>query len=97
MKNFKALRTDEGMEQATGKKCVYMSVDKIAEHLRGMGAGSHLIVGINRRGPDGKPMTGHWFNAFYDGEKIYTIDGQSGEIMDWPHDYGHVSEWCALV
>ncbi len=89
--------TDAAMEQATGKKCLYMTVDKIEEHLRGMGAGSHLIVGINRRLPNGKSIAGHWFNAFYDGEKIYTIEGQSGEILEWPHDYGYISEWCALV
>ncbi|MBQ3497962.1 MAG: hypothetical protein IJA87_02410 [Clostridia bacterium] len=89
--------TDVGMEQATGKKCVYMSVDKIGECLRSKGAGSHLIVGINRRLPNGQPVAGHWFNAFFDGENIYTIEGQSGEILDWPHDYGHISEWCALV
>lgn len=89
--------TDAAMEQATGKKCVYMSVDKIEEHLRQKGAGSHLIVGINRRLPNGKPISGHWFNAFFDGERIYTIEGQAGEILEWPHDYGYISEWCALV
>ena len=34
---------------------------------------------------------------FFDGENFYTIDGQSGEILDWPYDYGDVTEWCALV
>lgn len=89
--------TDAAMEQATGKKCTYMSVNQIEEHLRQKGAGSHLIVGINRRLPNGKPISGHWFNAFFDGEKIYTIEGQSGEILEWPHDYGYISEWCALI
>ena len=89
--------TDAAMESATGKKCTYMSVDEISEKLKSMGAGSHLIVGINRRLPNGKPISGHWFNAFYDGEKIYTLEGQSGKILEWPHDYGHISEWCALI
>ena len=63
-----------------------------------MGPGSHLIVGINRYPtPWGSPRAGHWFNAYYDGEKIYTLDGQSGDVLDWPYDYGDISEWCALI
>jgi hypothetical protein len=90
--------TDAGMEYATGKKCVYMSVNDIEQKLISMGPGSHLICGINRHPtPFGRPQAGHWFNAFYDGNKVYTIDGQSGQIYDWPHDYGDVSDWCALV
>ncbi len=90
--------TDAGMEAATGKKCVYMSVNDIEKTLVSMGPGSHLICGINRHPtPFGKPQAGHWFNAYYDGNKVYTIDGQSGQIYDWPHDYGDVSDWCALV
>ena len=90
--------TDAGMEAATGKKCVYMSVNDIEKTLVSMGPGSHLICGINRHPtPFGRPQAGHWFNAYYDGNKVYTIDGQSGQIYDWPHDYGDVSDWCALV
>ncbi len=81
------------METATGKKCVYMSVNDISEKLRSMGSGSHLIVGINRT----RPYPGHWFNVFYDGKKFYTIDGQSGEILEFPYDYGSVTEWCAMI
>lgn len=85
------------MEQATGKTCTYMSIDDIEHMLKEMGAGSHLIVGINRKLPDGKQISGHWFNVYYDGTKIYTIEGQAGQILEWPHDYGYVSEWCAMV
>lgn len=89
--------TDAAMEQATGKKCTYMSVGDIEAKIKNMGAGSHLIVGINRRLPDGRPISGHWFNVFYDGQKIYTLEGQAGQILEWPHDYGYISEWCALL
>ena len=90
--------TDAGMEAATGKKCIYMEASEIEKTLVDMGSGSHLICGINRHPtPFGRPQAGHWFNAYYDGNKVYTIDGQSGKIYDWPHDYGDVSEWCALV
>lgn len=89
--------TDAGMEQATGKTCVYMSVGDIENKLKEQGPGAHLIVGINRKPVMFIPQKGHWFNAYYDGQNIYTIDGQTGKIMDWPHDYGCVSEWCALI
>ncbi len=90
--------TDSGMERATGKKCVYMPVEKIEEKLKEQGAGSHMIVGINRKPtPWGQGQAGHWFNAYYDGKKIYTLDGQTGEVYDWPYDYGDISEWCALI
>lgn len=94
----KNIPTDQEMEQKTGKKCVYMAPDKIEQILYREGAGSHLIVGINRRNPiTGKPATGHWFNVYYDGKKVHTVDGQSGKIYEWPHDYGNVSEWCAMI
>jgi len=85
------------MEQATGKKCVYMSPDDIEAKLKSMGKGAHLIAGINRRLPNGQAISGHWFNVYYDGDKVYTLDGQSGEVLDWPYDYGYVSGWCALI
>lgn len=90
--------TDAGMEQATGKKCVYMSVNDIENKLKEMNPGAHLIVGINRKRTIlGTPQSGHWFNAYYDGQKIYTVDGQIGQILEWPYDYGDVSEWCAMI
>lgn len=87
------LRTDAGMERATGRTCTYMPLSDIESHIRAQGVGSHFIIGINRSGN----LAGHWFNAYYDGEKIYTIDGQSGQILDWPYDYGHVAEWCIML
>lgn len=97
----KNIGTDREMEQASGKKCVYMPVEEISQRLIQAGAGSHLIVGINREPIviDGKKVarSGHWFNAYYDGHRIYTVEGQSGNIYEWPHDYGGISEWCALI
>ena len=90
--------TDAGMEQATGKKCQYMTVQEIERVIKERGAGSHFIVGINRHPtPSGKRQSGHWFNVFFDGDKISTIEGQSGNIYGWPHDYGDISEWCILI
>lgn len=94
----KNIGTDHAMEMATGKRCVYMPLESIEDYLRNQGAGSHLIVGINRGpAPNGCPQSGHWFNVFFDGVNFHTIDGQSGEILEWPYDYGDITEWCALV
>ena len=93
--------TDELMEKATGKTCKYMSVNEISRRLKEAGPGSHFIVGINRKpiviGGKIIPQSGHWFNVYYDGKNIYTIEGQSGNVYEWPHDYGDISEWCALI
>lgn len=90
--------TDRGMEIVTGKRCVYMPMDDIETRLKTMGPGSHLIVGINRHpAPNGLPQAGHWFNAYYDGQNVYAVDGQIGKILDWPPDYHDISEWCAMV
>ncbi len=83
---------DHMMELITAKKCEYMSPQDIEARLKDIGPGSHLIVGINRNNG-----AGHWFNVYYDGENFHTLDGQSGETFGWPHDYGNVTQWCALV
>jgi hypothetical protein len=84
--------TIEEMNELTGMEQVAMNPDEIQEYLIAQGAGSHGIVGIDRaEGP------GHWFNAYYDGEKVVAIDGQSGEIRDWPPDYGNVTNWDLSV
>ena len=94
----KNIGKDYEMEQITGKICRYMTVHQIESVLKERGAGSHLIVGINRKPtPSGKTQAGHWFNAFYDGNTIYVLEGQSGNIYNWPHDYVDISEWCAMV
>ena len=90
--------TDGAMEAATGKRCVYMDPTEIERILVKKGAGAHLIVGIDRYNPITKgPATGHWFNLYYDGKKIHTVDGQSGKLYGWPHNYGNISRWCTMI
>ena len=80
--------TIDEMNKATDMEQVAMSPDEIRDYLIAQGPGSHGIVGIDRIfGP------GHWFNAYYDGEKVVAIDGQTGEINDWPPYYGKVKNW----
>lgn len=76
------------MEALTGMEQVSMSPEEIQSRLLAEGDGAHAIIGIDRaEGP------GHWFNAACVDGKVVAIDGQSGEIMDWPPDYGDVVNW----
>lgn len=79
------------MEAITGLRQVEMSPQQIAEELRSGGAGSHAVVGIDRADD-----SGHWFNAYFDGERVLAVDGQSGEILDWPPDFGAI-RWDAAI
>ena len=76
------------MEALTGMEQVPMSPAEIEASLLEQGDGAHAIIGIDRaEGP------GHWFNAACLDGKVVAIDGQSGEILDWPPDYGDVVNW----
>ena len=79
---------NDEMEALTGMEQVPMSPAEIEERLLEQGDGAHAIIGIDRaEGP------GHWFNAACLDGKVVAIDGQSGEIVDWPPDYGDVVNW----
>lgn len=76
------------MEQLTGLKQVKTSPNEIEACLLNAGHGAHAIIGVDRSfGP------GHWFNAICLNGKVYAIDGQSGDIIEWPPDYGNVVNW----
>ena len=80
--------TDSEMERLLGKKIVSMSPQDIEKRLLEQGEGAHAVIGVDRaHGP------GHWFNAACIEGRIVAIDGQSGEILDWPPDYGDVINW----
>ena len=80
--------TDAEMEELLGKKIISMSPEEIEKELLKAGEGAHAVIGVDREyGP------GHWFNAACLEGKVVAIDGQSGEVLDWPPDYGHVVNW----
>lgn len=70
--------TKKEMESITGKLQITKEPEDIYEFLISKGAGSHVIVGIDRANTDG-----HWFNAYYDGFNVYAIDGQNNTIQLW--------------
>lgn len=79
---------NDEMEALTGMEQVAMSPEEIQASLLEQGDGAHAIIGIDRaEGP------GHWFNAACIDGKVVAIDGQTGEITDWPPDYGDVVNW----
>lgn len=79
---------NDEMNALTGMEQVSMSPEEIESRLLEAGDGAHAIIGIDRaEGP------GHWFNAACVDGKVVAIDGQSGEIMAWPPDYGDVVNW----
>lgn len=76
------------MNSSTGRTQIAMTPSQISEYLITQGTGSFGVVGVDRsNGP------GHWFNAYYDGQNVYAIDGQTGEIQNWPPDYGNIVYW----
>ena len=78
------------MNEITGRTQTTMTPEEIESYLVAQGAGSHVVVGVDRASG-----AGHWFNAFYDGRQIYTIEGQGGCVSGWPPDYGDVVHWDA--
>ena len=79
------------MESITGLPQVKMTPEEIANELRAGGAGSHAVIGIDRA-----RQAGHWFNAYFDGDRVVAIDGQSGKVIDWPPAFGAVY-WDAAI
>lgn len=79
---------NEDMEALTGMEQVPMDPSEIEQRLLDEGDGAHAIIGIDRA-----EGAGHWFNAACIDGKVVAIDGQTGEITDWPPDYGDVVNW----
>lgn len=80
------------MNAITGRTQTTMTPEQIASYLQTQGAGAHVVVGVDRASG-----AGHWFNAFYDGRQVYTIEGQGGTVNGWPPDYGNVVHWDVSI
>lgn len=84
--------SDALMENVLGMKFVSMNPKEIAEYLLEQGDGAHAVIGVDR-----EAGSGHWFNAACLDGRVVAIDGQSGEILEWPPDYGNVVNWEIAV
>lgn len=80
------------MNHITGRTQTTMTPTEIEAYLVEHGAGAHVVVGVDRASG-----AGHWFNAFYDGRQVYTIEGQGGCLNGWPPDYGNVVHWDVSI
>lgn len=82
----------EEMNALTGRTQTSMTPGEIEQYLIGQGPGSHAVVGVDRASG-----AGHWFNAYYDGYRVYTIEGQGGTVGGWPPDYGSIVHWDVSI
>ncbi len=81
------------MEAATGLRQVSATPAEIEQYLVSQGPGAHTVIGVDRA----NGFAGHWFNAYYDGSRVYAVDGQTGQILGWPPNMdfpnGPVTAW----
>lgn len=40
---------------------------------------------------------GHWFNVCYDGNEMFIVNGQSGELFPFPYDFGQSGDYIMIV
>ncbi|MDV3128456.1 DUF3626 domain-containing protein [Mycobacterium sp. 21AC1] len=69
----------EAVGEATGLPLRSSDPDSIAEQLRNAGTGAHTVVVAQFDNG-----VAHSFNALFDGNQIWAIDGQHGTITAWP-------------
>ena len=79
---------------ATGLPLQQSDPAAIAEQLHAAGVGAHTVVVVQF-----DKGVAHSFNALFDGDAVWAIDGQHGTITAWPPDLGRpenpVTGWFA--
>ena len=81
------------MEAATGLPQTRMTTSEMIDALRRLGPGSHAVVGVDRL----PGMPGHWFNVYFDGDRVWTLDAQSNEIGGFPPDEPDATSWDVSI
>ena len=81
--------TLERLSELSGLVMAEMSQDDLVSLLQKQGKGACAIIAIQRhRG------SGHAFNAYFDGETVYYVDGQNETFSRWPPPFAQqVSKW----
>jgi hypothetical protein len=81
------------MQRITGVDQVPMSPSEIEKALVDSGPGSHAVIGV-----DWVDGGGHWYNAYFDGQKVWAVDGQVATVSPWPGvDLTAVKNWDAGI
>ena len=84
--------TTPEMEARTGLPQTAMTPQQVIDSLVAQGAGSHCVVGVDR-----STGTGHWFNAFFDGTTVWTLDAQNGTMTPFPPHEPNATNWDASI
>ncbi|WP_127794261.1 glycohydrolase toxin TNT-related protein [Agromyces sp. LHK192] len=80
------------MEARTGLPQTEMTPQQIIDSLVAQGPGSHCVVGIDR-----SVGSGHWFNAYFDGTTVWTLDAQDGTMSLFPPNEPNATTWDASI
>ncbi len=84
--------TPQDLGEATGLELARHSSEEIAQWLSAAGPQTHTVVAVRFSSGDQ-----HSFNAYFDGEHVYALDGQRGTVEMWPpqldRDGNRVQAW----
>ncbi|WP_044506242.1 hypothetical protein, partial [Mycobacterium simiae] len=71
--------TTDDLSGFTGLSWISDTPEGIHQRLTSAGGGAHTVVGIKYA-----KGQAHSFNVFFDGEKVYALDGQHRTVSAWP-------------
>ncbi|MFC9559246.1 glycohydrolase toxin TNT-related protein, partial [Agromyces sp. NPDC056965] len=80
------------MEARTGIPQTAMTPQQVIDSLVAQGEGSHCVVGVDR-----SSGAGHWFNAYFDGTTVWTLDAQNGTMTPFPPHEPNATNWDASI
>lgn len=89
----RTLNSVEGLEAALGREARLIPKDEILSKMQELGPGSHVVAGVTR----GSLFPDYWFNLYYDGEKIYTLDGHLNRIDEGLLQYRNEKQWIIFL
>ncbi|MGW9630835.1 glycohydrolase toxin TNT-related protein [Agromyces sp. NPDC055520] len=84
--------TTPEMEARTGIPQTAMTPQQVIDSLVAQGEGSHCVVGVDR-----SSGAGHWFNAYFDGTTVWTLDAQNGTMTPFPPHEPNATNWDASI
>ncbi|MBQ7866852.1 MAG: hypothetical protein IJ354_01705 [Clostridia bacterium] len=92
---IRSLNSAEDLAKALGRKAVPIETDQVVSVMQKLGPGSHVVAGVTNKH---KARADCWVNLFYDGEKIYTLNGHKGFIAEGLLQYPkNEDKWIILL